>query len=273
MYLFHPLYERRGLSNRLVLMEAFLLGLAGVGAAWVLFPQYAGLVSIFLAAFAAADTLQRLFERNQDEVWRRGDGSYRANERLAFAILSMFTGLVAGYALVSLAAPVETLDRIFRPQLAPFGGRTAADLVLPGFLPLLGHNALVMVAGFLAALVYREGGILLVLGWNASLWGSAFPVLVRRAAPGEGIAAAAELGRLLPGILPHLLLESMAYVLVAMAGVFLSKGLLRYRAGTPELRRVLEASVTISGLALLTLVAACAWESQVSTWVLSRLYP
>ncbi|MFH1529627.1 MAG: stage II sporulation protein M [Pseudomonadota bacterium] len=273
MYLFHPLYDRQGLSNRLILAEAFLLGLAGIGAAWVLFPQYAGLVSVFLVGFAAADTLQRLFERNQDDIWRRGDGSYRANERLAFAVLSMFTGLLAAYALVSLAAPVASLDRIFDPQLAPFGGRTAGDLILPGFLTLLGHNALVMIAGFLAALVYREGGILLVLGWNASLWGSAFPVLVRRAAPGEGITAVAELGRLLPGILPHLLLESMAYVLVAMAGVFLSKGLQRYRSGSPELRRVLDASAMTSGLALLTLLAACAWESQVSTWVLSRLYP
>ena len=194
-------------------------------------------------------------------------------KRLAFAILAMFTGLLMAYALVSLAAPLATLDRIFDPQLAPFGGRTAGDLVLPGFLTLLGHNALVMIAGFLAALVYREGGILLVLGWNASLWGSAFPVLVRRAGPGEGVAAVAELGRLLPGILPHLLLESMAYVLVAMAGVFLSKGLQRYRTGSPELRKVLDASAMTSGLALLTLLAACAWESQVSTWVLSRLYP
>ena len=273
MYLFHPFYDRQGMSNRLILAESFLLGLGGIGAAFVLFPRYAGLVSVFLAGFAAADTLQQLFERNRDDVWSRGDGSYRANERLAFAILSMFTGLLGAYALVSLAAPVDTLDRIFGPQLAPFGGRTAGDLVLPGFLSLLGHNSMVMVAGFLAALIYREGGILLVLGWNASLWGSAFPVLVRRAAPGEGVAAVAELGRLLPGILPHLLLESMAYVLVAMAGIFVSKGLQRHRPGSPELRQVLEASAMVGGLAALTLLAACAWESQVSTWVLSRLYP
>ncbi len=273
MSFFLSLYKQRDLSNRMILAEAFVLGLAGIGAAWVLFPPYAGLVSIFLAGFAAANTLQRLFERNRDDIWSRGKGSYRANERLAFAILSMFAGLLAAYALVSLVVPVTSLDVVFGPQLAMFQGHTAGALSLPGFLPLLGHNSLVMIGGFLAALVYREGGILLVLGWNASLWGAAFPVLARRAAPGEPVAALAELGRLLPGILPHLLLESMAYVLVAMTGVFLSRGIQRHAVGSPELRRVLDASAAVAGLAVLTLVAASAWESQVSSWVLSRLYP
>jgi len=271
VFVFQRLYDRLGFRDRLILVEAFVLGLGGIAASRVLFPDHAGLVSVFLAGFAAVDTLQRLLERNRDDIWQRGHGSYHANERLAFSILAMFTGFLGAYALVAMAVPLESVDGLFGPQLMPFRGRTSADLVLPGFLPLLGHNLLVMIAGFLAALIYREGGILLVLGWNASLWGAVFPAMARRAAPGGAVHAVAELARLLPGILPHLLLESLAYVLVAMAGVFLSRGLLRHRAGSPELRRVLAASLSTAGLALLTLLAACAWESQVSIRVLDRL--
>ena len=79
--------------------------------------------------------------------------------------------------------------------------------------------------------------MLLVLAWNASVWGVVFP-FIARTAPDQSAGAVGYFLKSFVSIFPHLLLEAVGYVLVAMAGVFLSKSLQKYEVGSARFNQV-----------------------------------
>ena len=61
-------------------------------------------------------------------------------------------------------------------------------------------------------------------------------------------------------ILPHLILEALAYVIAGLAGVFISIAILKYAIGSSELHRVSVACLTLLSVALAVLLLATATE-------------
>ena len=103
--------------------------------------------------------------------------------------------------------------------------------------------------------------MLLVLAWNASAWGVVFSYVALTAA-GEGAAdRGLYLVRTLACILPHLALEAAAYVVIAMAGVFTSRGVARHALDSPELVQVGAAVLQIISAGALLLALAAAVEA------------
>jgi hypothetical protein len=264
MYVFDKYYQSGRYGNGIIAMETVLVSVLGIGSGFLLFPAEASLIGVFLVAFAQARTVEALLERNRQEVWGGKMDTARANLRLAVSLLTLFLGILLTYALATLVVPEARLVGLFERQIGDFGGHSITDVVFDDLPAVLGHNAVVLVACFLFSLLYRHGGMLLVLAWNASVWGVVFPYIARTAPDQSAGGAVVYFLKSFTSIFPHLFLEALAYILIAMAGVFLSKALQKYEIGSGQFNQVAMAVARIAALSGLLLVVASAVEAMVA---------
>ncbi len=124
---------------------------------------------------------------------------------------------------------------------------------------------------FLLSLIYREGGLLLALGWNASRWGAIFGFMASSSGEQSALGVAYYLLRLAACVLPHMLVEATAYVLVAMAGVFVSQGLARYGLGSDRQIGVVGAALRLGLGGVVGLIAAAWLEARFAPFLV-RLF-
>ena len=246
---------------------------AGILAAALLFPQSTALVSVFLFVLAQAPVLGDLLDRNRHQIWVDEIPPRRANAELARAITVIFLAVLVAYGATALLASPDLVLRWFDVHLAGYRRGTLRDIHFGTFEALAIHNGGVLVICFLSAVLYAHGGMLLVLAWNASLWGVVFGYLTRFTAATDPLGALGALGRALASILPHLLLEALAYIVAAMAGVFLYRGLRRHPVQTAAFRRVLVAVLRLLALAAVILVVAAAVEAHVAPWLVDVTAP
>lgn len=268
-----PGFQRDETPRNLVLFAQSLVASAvGIGAGFLLFPAEASLIGVFLVALSQARVVELLLARNRDEIWDRRRPAARANLRLAASLLTVFLGILLTYSAATLLVPAVRLEPLFGRQIGDFGGHSITDVVFDGLPAVLAHNLLVLVVCFLFSLAYRHGGMLLVLAWNASVWGVVFPYIARtapdRAAGGAGLYFA----KTFVCIFPHLLVEAAAYVGIAMAGVFLSKAVQKYGLASAAFRQVLGAAARIALLALGLLVVASVIEALVAPALVRALF-
>jgi uncharacterized membrane protein SpoIIM required for sporulation len=272
MYLFDKYYSSGEYGNGIVLLEATVVSILGIGCGFVLFPAEASLIGVFLIAFAQARTVEALLNRNRDEIWGGVYPPFRANYRLALSLFTLFMGILLTYAAVTLMVPEQRLIGLFERQIGDYGGHSITEVVFDNLGGVLAHNAIVMVACFLFSLIYRHGGMLLVLAWNASVWGVVFPYIARTAPDQSAGGAIVYFAKSFASIFPHLLLEAIAYILIAMAGVFLSKALQKYEMGSAKFNQVAMAVARIALLAGVFLVVASIVEALVAPALITALF-
>ena len=131
---------------------------------------------------------------------------------------------------------------------------------------------LILVVAFLCAMLYRDGGLLLVLAYNASRWGVIFAWLARVAGEEQGTSVLVYLLRTMAAVLPHLVLEALSYIIGAMAGVFLSKALSKYSASSDAFAQVLGAVLRLSAISGALLVAGAAAEAMLAPALVEMLF-
>jgi len=260
------------LNDRHIMLGAFMATLLGIAAGLALFPNEASIVGVFLVAFSEAITVEALLERNRREVWDPDGSPGEANRRMATSLFMLFLGIFFAYVIAVQLAPFEELDNWFDRQLGNFMGGSMADVHFADFAGILRRNALVLLVSFLFALFYRHGGMLLVLAWNASKWGVIFSYVARMAARDEDVFLPIYLGRTFVCIIPHLFAEALAYILVAMSGVFLSKGLAKYSLSSKEFTQVGGAVLRIAGMSMIILVVAGALEAYLAPVLVTALF-
>ena len=238
----------------------------------MLFPSEASLVGVALFAFSQGKTVEALLDRNRDEIWGEITTPARANIKLAMSLMVIFLGVFATYlfAVQIMAGHFNSLapvERLFDKQIGDFGAGRFEDIIFDEFAKILKHNSGVLFACFCFALIYRHAGMLLVLAWNASVWGAVFSYLGLVATESDSGEVASALypaiyvGKTLICILPHLVSEAIAYVLVAMAGVFTSLVLERHKVGSDSFMQVTQAILNIFIHALVWLCFAALVEA------------
>ncbi len=272
MYVFDKYYASGNYGNTTILAESVLVSALGIGSGFLLFPAEASLIAVFLIAFAQARTVEVLLNRNRDEVWGGKIPTARANMRLAVSLFTLFMGILGTYAIATLMIPEERLIGLFDRQIGDYGGHSITDVVFDDLGAVIGHNAIVLIACFLFSLIYRHGGMLLVLAWNASVWGVVFPYIARTAPDQSTGGAVVYFIKSFASIFPHLFLEAIAYILIAMAGVFLSKSLQKYEIGSATFNQVAMAVARIAALALIVLVIASVVEALVAPALITLLF-
>lgn len=260
-HLFQRDLKPADLGHGRVLAQSLALTILAIGVSYLLFPGEASLIAVFLVAFGMSKTVRGLLEYNRYQIWGGLCTPRRANTRLAVSLSSIFAGILVIYAAASLLVPESQIMALFGRQVGDFGDHSITEVQFGDLSGVLTHNLAVLGICFLFALIYQTGGIMLVLAWNASVWGVVFPTIARTA-PDQGVHGVfSYFLKSMVCIGPHLALEAVAYVLAAMSGVFLSKALGKYRIRSAEFRQVSGAVIKVGLVGTGILVIASLVES------------
>ncbi|NJK31570.1 MAG: stage II sporulation protein M [Deltaproteobacteria bacterium] len=177
-------------------------------------------MSLFLAAAATSSRFKQVVRR----LHRR---QRTASVLASLTSIAPFMGgaFVAYFAVALWMGPEGTALR-FDHVVSSVGlepGPLTGERFEQGF-GLLGHNVLVMLSVFVLGFVYRAFGALLTLFWNASAWAITLVILAQAsAADGSWQGGAA----VIVAVFPHLFLEGLAFIAVALAGVRLGTSMSR----------------------------------------------
>lgn len=225
-----------------------------------MFPSEASLVAVCLAALLTVDSLGRLGEEVR--------GARHPVRALAARIAVVFAGAVVGDALLALFLPEADFHAAFARQLAYVPDPRQLHRGFGDLGPILLANLYVLGFFFVVAFGFRKGGLMLAVGWNASVWGAVFGALSRGAGGGRQLLAfAAAAG-------PHMLGEAAAYVLAGLAGVLMGRGALRLAIrGEDRWDLLLHTAGRLLAAALGLLLLAGAWEASVAGPILRAIGP
>ena len=204
----------------------------GIAVARHLFEGDSGAIGVLLCVLGLLPTLDRLVDRQRPSPTALSPVLYmRADMSLAASVLTLFAGVMLAYAAWSLLLPLDEVRSSFHSQLAPWL-RLGGVGFEPGFLTGIWANNLLVLAGvLLLCALYRTGGALLVLAWNASVWGATFAIIARLqggGGVGHWLAVSA-------CVFPHVFFEAVGYVMMALCGLGSVRLLARY--GDPSLDR------------------------------------
>ncbi|MDP7112226.1 MAG: stage II sporulation protein M [Myxococcota bacterium] len=236
-----------------------------IGASRRIFDHAQGAISIFLCVLGLMPTLANLMDfRAQRRGWEN-EGlappmGGRTSRNLAISILALFSGVMLTYGAWVLLLPVEESTSAFNTQLSPWLGMAEPGFHAGSFPGILANNLLVGLGILILTLLYRNGGALLVLCWNASVWGAAFAYFARLQF-GDGGAAIGGWLALSAAVFPHVLLEATGYVLMVLVGMFALRIIVRYRDPALDRASLLRGTTRLFGLGLVVLIVAALVET------------
>ncbi|MCF7799148.1 stage II sporulation protein M [Candidatus Woesearchaeota archaeon] len=231
---------------------AFLLGfiysLVGIVIADLLFGANSGLASVMFTSILLIPSLRKLFVKEEKLEEKEKKFSlkelYKDNKHLIHTYVGIFLGVFVAYWSLSFFGSLFgwNVTTLFKEQVfldPAISGR--ATYSFSTFWSILQNNWWVLLACFFLSLISGDGATFFVV-WNASAWAVIFGV--------RGVAAAATLGQspflvgglMLLIILPHMLLEGIAYILSGIAGAVISDEVI---AKSGELKKFLSSLVFI----------------------------
>lgn len=271
MLVFQRWYSDETPGHRHLVVEGVIVALLGATFAAWLFPDDASLIAVFLAAVSNTDSIERLLDWNRREIQERNRPPNTANLKLASLLLALFAGTTVGFSILAMTLPIETVEILFQNQVAEFGGQSFSTLEFGSAGGLLVHNLYVLLFFFAVAIPFRQGGIMLAVAWNASVWGSSFAILARVWSQAGGPGLVEAYLRVIGACLPHMALEAASYVLAGLAGVFLSKALLKYALESKRLESVIRSVALMLLFAAVLVVLGALWEGFIAPEVVRLL--
>lgn len=232
--------------------------------------EHAGMISVFLAAAVLSDRLTLILEENRRSIWVFKRGGWASNKTTAWSLLLLFLGMFAAYTAVAytIGGAGAQAAFAFTSKLAEVESASLLSHDFGSFGRILLQNLAVVVAIAFLAFLYRSYGAMLVLAWNACVWGLVFASLAANTDISSGpvsflVACAA--------VLPHVIFESAAYVLVSLACLFASQALGSHTADDPRLRKVVPATAGLMAIGLAALVLAAIAEAYFTPAVMNAL--
>lgn len=264
--LLRALVRRRGAlgAGRLCLSALLFTGFGAVLISAAGLPG-AQTLTLFFGAVALHALTRDLIDDNGAAIWERNEVPGVANRRTALGLVALFVGMFVVF--VGLAV---------WEHFAGSGGTILGAGIQNrrfdrGIGALLQHNLLTLALFVVLGFVYRTYGALLALGWNAANWAGVLTALVLQGLSGATDGPVRYVGLCLLAVLPHLLVEALAYVVGTLAAIFASRAITRYELNDPRLRQVAWAVARLSIIAVGLLVAAAALEQHVPATVLGWL--
>lgn len=230
-----------------------------------------GVFAVFLTATALAAPLGDLMEANREAIWSGSVNPWTANARTVVGFFGIFGGMVLAFAAIAVWLGQDQLSRAFGFAVRGLSG----DLLSREFSDWQSHlmrNLTVTTGLFVIALAFRAYGALLVLGWNVASWVGILSLLIFRGAHVTGLTLPSYYAGAVLAVLPHLLLEGLAYSIASLSAIFLSRGLIRYAPSDLRFWRVSRAASVLIVVALLVLVSAALVEGFWAPWVLGNLH-
>lgn len=243
--------------------EAFVVSLVSIGMAWLVFSAASGLIAVFLVSIGMQQSFAVLLEVNRRDIYDGRLTAYAANARIVSALVIVFLGCFAAFSIVAWSLPSSGLRVLFATQLelSPLQALDLSRLSMGNFSELFLRNVSVFGLCLVASSVFREGGAMLILAWNASVWALSYTFLSRTTIVLGAASLPETLVAVIGGITPHLVLEASAYTTAALVGIFAAKAIEKYHWRSPEFRRVGRAVLLMIVVGLVFLIIGAAAES------------
>ncbi|HLC97438.1 MAG TPA: stage II sporulation protein M [Candidatus Nanoarchaeia archaeon] len=217
---------------------AFILGVIysviGILIASVLFPGDPALVAVAFTSLLLLPELYKIFDiqlrrqRIEQQTYLRS--LWRDDVEVVRIYVFLFLGILLVYSLGTILLPSLQTNTLFREQLEirfgqGFAGSAVATFSSDLFFSLLSNNFMVLVACFVLALLTGDGAILLIT-WNASVWGTIFGLTAKNAALFAGQSPFFFFAMIMLIVFPHMIIEGLSYFLAAISGSIISKDVL-----------------------------------------------
>jgi len=193
----------------------------------LLFPANSGLVAVVFVSIFLIPYFKKMLKR--EELQEESDtdktlfGLFQDNWDIIKIYFLIFFGIYLTFMFYSFLAPFLGYDvsAVFREQLSLEVVRGGAVFSPITFWEIFMNNWWVLLACFLVALVAGDGAIFFI-AWNASTWGTIFGYRAVAASSVSGESALFSLLIIVAITLPHVILESFAYITAAIAGGVIS---------------------------------------------------
>lgn len=202
-----------------------IISLVSLGVAYLVFPQYLGILTVFLITIISAPFMFNLlkYEEAREEievekvsfVQRINPISAFSRQSETFVIYSaFFAGMVIALSLAFVVLPQNFVSELFNEQISQIG---KINLILGGatfgdtFGKIVQNNLVVMAVAFVFALLFGIGAIF-ILAWNASVLAAAIGIVTKSSGVTDALVT----------FLPHGVFEIAAYFVAGIAGGIIS---------------------------------------------------
>jgi hypothetical protein len=285
-------HEQPSIKYPAIFAEALLFTGVALGIVGALGIQEAGFFGIFLTAASLLSRFDKLLTENKREVFVLKRSHTRAYINTSKSILAMFLGMCTATALTVLAMEQSEVATAygFIFELVGLEGSNLFNRQFSDTGAIFGHNVAVALVIVVLCAFYRTYGALLTLGWNASIWVVVL-VTLTRGVLSSGVQNTAQISVMsFVAVTPHLVLEGIAYIMLALASIGYSRGLTRYglalKTAQPVsdashqalkhpqdqvLKSISMASMALVGLGLVVLALAAVVESQYAPWMIDKI--
>jgi hypothetical protein len=257
-----------------ILCKSFIYSILGILLGYFLFRIETSLISVFLTTLSLLWTAGFLFERNTREIWEKITTPLQANKKLTISLVCIFIGVMFGYGVFVLFTNTSIIKELLSIQLGIYKEIKISiqDINFSSFNKIFFDNFAVLILVFFVALIYRIGGVVLVIVWNASVWGSVFAYIIKSASGTAQINPVYYFFATILCISPHLSVEALGYILCSMSGFFISKGITKYDLGSFEFKRALKASSVILLISIMLILLSAFLESVLTSKLISIFF-
>ena len=169
-----------------------------------------------------------------------------------------------------LFLPVEKFQTLFASQLGPRLGLSVTNYAHQSWLSITINNMAVLGGTLVLTLFFRLGGALLILAWNASVWGVVF-VYFAKAQAASGALALFSYALIFSAVIPHVLLETLGYILAALAGILILRTIVRGKQKGQSLLKEYKPMVLILLIATSCIALGAFIEIQLAPFLLNAL--
>ncbi len=237
---------------------AFFLGwtysIISIVIAALIFPRDPSLVAIAFTSIMLLPELRKIFELKEEVMSEERGFSFQKlfhqNKDFVKVYLFLSLGIFLVYSTAAIVLPSFQVNRLFQTQLAVrgiYGGAIFFSSEI--FWSIFLNNWWVLLACFLISLFTGDGGIFMIT-WNLSVWGTIFGVLARNASVVMGPNPFLLLLIIIMIVGPHGFLEILAYILGAISGGVILKGLKKEGIGSRKFRVLLHYNVVLFAVAV-----------------------
>lgn len=252
-------------------VEAIILTIISVYVSFLFVAAESGILSLCLVAGALTPRINQILDLNRHNIWVAKKGPIQANRKSVVSLISLALGVFLGFFIVAFAADPEVISRRF--------GTILTLILMDSHMiewdfnfqsSLYGHTV-----GFLAAMMlaflYKAFGAMLVITLNTCGWAIYLVQLLKRGAADVDVTSVMYYLSAIVTFLPHMFFVFAAYVIISMAAIFLSKGLVRYAITEKRFYKVVLAVFPIAILGVVCLIVAVCLQSFYIPWMLSLL--
>lgn len=235
-----------------------------------------GMLSLFLVSASLMYRIRQLREENAYNIWILHKGGWSSNLLSSISILGIFMGLFTANLLfawiLNKLGSGQQWESFFQFLLKTQHLETGQPLAarFASFWAILFNNGIVLITTMLLVSVYRAYGLMLVISWNACIWAVVLFYLFRQALINTKLSTLSFLMYSGAAMLPHLILEALAYILAALAALFLSQAFSQYSFSDKRFRQVGRAAGTLLVLSFILILWAAFTETTLPPILLPR---